>query len=176
MSQEPEYLKRLIAGQGQKKGAGRAVGAGKSATPPLTVQEQEAVKWAREVAGTKLRSIKGVHGAKYVLLYRLSSASGIKMTSLEGVDSRDGLITRIKNGIMMGEEMVAGYDVRGGRPAEVTITSGEVAIKMGQPRPGANPVPPEKMLRRAAQQAVELAKKKPQGTSSRGAKGKGSSR
>ena len=43
-------------------------------------------------------------------------------------------------------------------------------------RPGANPVPPEKMLRRAAQQAVELAKKKPQGTSSRGAKGKGSSR
>jgi len=33
-----------------------------------------------------------------------------------------------------------------------------VALKMGTPRPGANPVSPEKMLRQAATQAEQRAK------------------
>ena len=57
---------------------------------------------------------------------------------------------RIKNGLMMGEEILGGYEVRGGRPAEISVVDSEVAIKMGTPRPGANPLPPEKMLRQAA--------------------------
>ena len=62
-----------------------------------------------------------------------------------------------------GEEILGGYEVRGGRPAEISVVDSEVAIKMGTPRPGANPLPPEKMLRQAAAAAAELAKRRPMG-------------
>lgn len=161
MSNEPEYLRRIReakAQKGQKAGAG-AKGEGGN----LSVQEQEAVKWAREVGGANLRSMKGIAGAKYALLYKLASASGTTFVSLEGLPSREALLERIQNGLMMGEEMLGAYEVRGGRPAEISVVESAVQLKMGHPRPGANPLPPDKMLRKAAAEAAELAKKRPLG-------------
>lgn len=159
MSNEPEYLKRIREAQAQKGGrSGAATGKDSAA---LSIQEKEALKWAREVAGTDLRSQKGLAGAKYALLYKVAGASGVSHVSLEGAASREAFVERIKNGLMMGEEILGGYEVRGGRPAEVAVVDSEVTIKMGAPRPGANPLPPEKMLRQAAAAAAELAKRRP---------------
>ncbi len=159
MSSEPEYLRRIREAQAQKGGKGAGAGAKDQAN--LSVQEKEAAKWAREVAGTDLRSMKGLSGAKYALLYRLASASGTTFVSLEGLASREAFMERIKNGLMMGEEMLGGYEIRGGRPAEIAVVASEVTVKMGTPRPGANPLPPDKMLRKAAAEAAELAKRRP---------------
>ena len=161
MANEPEYLRKIREAQAQK-GAKAATGGGKDSTA-LSLQEKEALKWAREVAGTDLRSQKGLAGSKYALLYKVAGASGVSHVSLEGATSREKLVERIKNGLMMGEEILGGYEVRGGRPAEISVVDSEVAIKMGTPRPGANPLPPEKMLRQAAAAAAELAKRRPMG-------------
>lgn len=160
MSNEPEYLRRIREAKAQK---GSKAAAGKGDGPGLSVQEQEAVKWARELGGTNLRSMKGVAGAKYALLYKLASASGTTFVSLEGLASREALLERIRNGLMMGEEMLGAYEIRGGRPAEISVVDSEVQLKMGTPRPGANPLPPDKMLRKAAAEAAELAKRRPAG-------------
>jgi hypothetical protein len=170
MANEPEYLRRIREAQAQKSGRGGASG-GKEATA-LSVQEKEALKWAREVAGTDLRSQKGLAGSKYALLYKVAGASGVSHVSLEGAASREAFVERIKTGLMMGEESIGGYEVRGGRPAEVAVVDSEVTIKMGAPRPGANPLPPEKMLRQAAAEAAELAKRRPVGDD-RGRGGRG---
>lgn len=176
MSNEPEYLRRIREAKARKGGAG-APGSGKEAAS-LSIQEREALKWAREVAGTDLRSQKGLAGAKYALLYRLAGASGVTYVSLEGLASREALMERIKNGLMMGEEMLGGYEVRGGRPADIAVVDSEVTIKMGAARPGANPLPPDKMLRKAAAEAAELAKRRPAGgdRDQRGGKGGGGGR
>lgn len=176
MSNEPEYLRRIREARTQK-GSAPAQGSAREAVN-LSIQEKEALKWAREVAGTDLRSQKGLAGAKYALLYRLAGASGVTFVSLEGLPSKDAFMERIKNGLMMGEEMLGGYEVRGGRPAEIAVVDSEVTIKMGAARPGANPLPPDKMLRKAAAEAAELAKRRPAGgdRDQRGGKGGGGGR
>ncbi|MDZ4674446.1 MAG: hypothetical protein SGI84_08325 [Gemmatimonadota bacterium] len=175
MANEPEYLRKIREAQAQKDG--RAAAGGGKASAALSIQEKEALKWAREVAGTDLRSQKGLAGAKYALLYKVAGASGVSHVSLEGTASKDAFVERIKNGLMMGEEIVGGYEVRGGRPAGVAVVDSEVTIKMGAPRPGANPLPPEKMLRQAAAAAAELAKRRPAGDDrGRGGQGGGSGR
>lgn len=161
MSNEPEYLRRIREAKAQKAKAGAAGAKGEHGN--LSVQEQEAVKWARELGGANLRSMKGVAGAKYALLYKLASASGTTFVSLEGLSSREALLERIRSGLSMGEEMLGGYEIRGGRPAEISVVNSEVQIKMGAARPGANPLPPDKMLRKAAAEAAELAKRRPAG-------------
>ncbi len=171
MANEPEYLRKIREAQAQKSGKA-APGGGKDSAA-LSLQEKEALKWAREVAGTDLRSQKGLAGAKYALLYRLAGASGVTYVSLEGAATREAFVERIKNGLMMGEEILGGYEVRGGRPAEIAVVDSEVTIKMGAPRPGANPMPPEKMLRQAAAAAAELAKRRPAGDDRGGRGGRG---
>ena len=175
MANEPEYLRRIREAQAAKdRRGGSAAGGGDQGS--LSVQEKEAVKWAREVGGPDLRSMKGLTNAKYALLYRLASASGTTFVSLEGLPSREALVERIKNGLMMGEEMLGGYEIRGGRPAEIAVVDSEVTIKMGTPRPGANPLPPDKMLRKAAAVAAEQAKRRPAGDDRQGRGGGGKGR
>jgi len=127
----------------------------------LTVQEQEALRWAREAAGTELRAKKDVSGAKYLIVIRVQAATGVPMTSCEGLASREALIERIKNAAFMSEDVVGAYEVRGGRPLAIGNEDGQVTLKAGAPRPGANPLPPEKMLRQATEAAVERAKSRP---------------
>jgi hypothetical protein len=143
---------------------------GTVASPATNVHEQEAIRWAREVSkGAELRSIRNLAGSRFAAVLRLQSASGVKFLSLEGFPTREALVDRVKPGATVGEELLGAYEVRGGRPVNVSIDeAGQVLLKMGAPRPGANPVSPEKMIRRAEAEAVERAKTRPRDGADRG--------
>lgn len=158
MSDEPMYLQRL---RENRRGKSGKTGAGGDAADGLNAQEQEALRWAREAAGTELRSKKDLSGAKYAIVIRVNSASGTPFSSCEGLASREALIDRIKNAAFMSEEVVGAYEIRGGRPLTVGNEDGTFTLKAGSVRPGANPKSPEQMLRQAAQEAVERAKSRP---------------
>jgi hypothetical protein len=162
MSQEPEYLQRLRRAQQEsqaKSGKTTAVARPDPATPAYSPQEQETLRWARALAGTtELRSIRNLSGSRFAVLVRLQSASGMRFLSVEGLASREALRERVKPGATVGEEVLGAYEVKGGRPVTIAIEAGQVVLKMGPPRPGANPVSPEQMLRRAATQAELRAK------------------
>jgi hypothetical protein len=162
MSQEPEYLQRLRRAQQErleKAGKGTAAVRPEAGAPAYSAQEHETLRWARELAaGTELRSIRGLSGARFAVLVRLQSASGMRFLSVEGLADRDALKERVKPGATVGEEVLGAYEVKGGRPVAIAIEAGQVTLKMGAPRPGANPISPEKMLRQAATQAEIRAK------------------
>lgn len=161
MSEEPEYLQRLRKAQGRQDKGGKDAAEGQrgSATPNYNQQEQEALRWARTLAaGTELRSIRNLSGARFAVLVRLQSASGMKFLSVEGIADREALKERVKPGATVGEEVLGAYEVKGGRPVSIVIDAGQVTLKMGAPRPGANPVSPEKMLRKAEADAEVRAK------------------
>jgi hypothetical protein len=164
VSQEPEYLQRLRRAQQEKsqKGAKDSGAAKPESGGSFSGQEQEALRWARELAaGTELRSVRNLSGARFALLVRLQSASGVRFLSVEGIPTREALKERVKPGATVGEEVLGAYEVKGGRPVTIAIESGQVALKMGTPRPGANPVSPEKMLRKAAAEAEIREKNRP---------------
>jgi len=155
VSKEPEYLRRLRASRQKAQPAGR----GEPGDPGgLSPQEQEAVRWAKETAGTGLRSIRGLPGARYAVLLRVLSATGERLHSLEGLAGREALKRRLMPDSGFGEEVLAGYEIRGGRPISFETVGGEVKLRMGTPRAGANPVDPEKMLRQARAQAARQAR------------------
>ncbi len=173
MNDIPEYLKRLR--QSQEDRARRADKAAnpvrpETTTPPYSAQEQEAIRWAKHLAGsTELRSIRSLGGARFAVLVRLQSATGARFLSLEGLPSRDVLRERVKPGATVGEEVLGAYEVKGGRPVSIEIDQGQVVLKMGAPRAGGGaPVSPEKMLRKAALEAEQRAKSKPRDGGRRG--------
>ena len=167
MTQEPEYLKRLRAKQA-RRGSGGPPGGGGSGSKPkakggLSVQEQEALRWAREIAATELRSVKNLSGAPYCVLIRVQSATGETLHSVEGLRNRETLIKRLMPDAGLGEEILGSYEVRGGRPITTEVVDNELKLRMGEPRSGANPISPEKMLRKATSQAAIRAKSRPRG-------------
>jgi hypothetical protein len=171
VSNEPEYLQRLRKSQEERSRRAEGEQSGAAVGSPATnPHEQEAIRWAREVSkGTELRSIRNLAGSRFAAVLRLQSASGVKFLSLEGFPTRESLVDRVKPGATVGEELLGAYEVRGGRPVNVSIDeAGQVVLKMGAPRPGANPVSPEKMIRRAQAEAVERAKTRPRDGAERG--------
>lgn len=161
MSQEPEYIRRLREAQAARQQAG-APREKPSEGGALSTAEQEAIRWAKEVAaGQELRSVRGLAGARFAVLVRLQSATGQRLLSLEGVPDRETLRERVKPGGMVGEEVLGAYEVRGGRPVTIAMEEGQVALKMGTPRPGARPLTPEQMLRKAKAEAAQRAKSRP---------------
>jgi hypothetical protein len=165
MNDVPDYLKRLR--QSQEERAKRAeksaapAGSEAAAPPQYSAQEQEAIRWGRQLAGgTELRSIRSLAGARFAVLVRLQSATGARFLSLEGLANRDVLRERVKPGATVGEEVLGAYEIKGGRPVTISIEEGQVVLKMGAPRAGGGPVPisPEKMLRQAALRAEQRAK------------------
>jgi hypothetical protein len=126
--------------------------------------------------GADLRSIRNLGGARFAALIRLQSASGIHFLSLEGFPNRDALVDRVKPGATVGEEVLGAYEVRGGRPVSIsTDDNGQIVLKMGEPRPGANPISPERMIRQAQAQAALREKTRPKGAD-RGGGGRGRTR
>jgi hypothetical protein len=158
VSDEPMYLQRLRQNQ---RGKGKQGGAGSETSEGLSAQEQEALRWAAEAAGTDLRSKKDLSGAKYAIVIRVNSASGTPLSSVEGLPTREALLDRIKNAAFMSEEVVGAYEVRGGRPLAIGNDDGTITLKAGAVRPGANPKSPAEMLRQAAKEAAERAKNRP---------------
>ncbi len=174
MSNEPEYLQRLRRSQ-ERATRQHPVAESASPTAGLNQQEVEAVRWARELAkGTDLRSIRNLAGARFAALLRLQGASGVKFLSLEGFQGREPLLERVKPGATVGEEVLGAYEVKGGRPVTIaTDDAGQVVLKIGAPRPGANPISPERMIRKAEALAHELAKTRPKGGGGAGDRGRG---
>jgi len=163
VADEPEYLQRLRRSREERE-ARRSTSTGAvAAGPALNAQEQEAVRWAKAAAkGTELRSVRNLSGARFAALLRLQGASGVKFVSLEGFPSREALVERVKPGATVGEEVLGAYEIKGGRPVDVTLDeANQVVLKMGAPRPGANPLTPAQMIRRAEAEAVEREKNRP---------------
>ncbi len=161
MAELPDYLKRIRQAQEDRaKRSERPAPAESAATPQYSSQEQEAIRWARHLAGgNELRSVRSMAGARFAVLVRLQSATGARFLSLEGLPNRDVLKERVKPGATVGEEVLGAYEVKGGRPVNIAIEEGQVVLKMGAPRAGGGqPISPEKMLRKAALQAEERAK------------------
>lgn len=160
MSQEPEYLQRLRRAQEEHREKGKAATPARAeAAPSYNAQEQEAIRWARKLAeGTELRSIRNLSGARFAVLIRLQSASGLRFLSVEGIADREALKERVKPGATVGEEVLGAFEVRGGRPVTIAIEAGQVSLKMGEPRAAATQVSPERMLRKAAAEAEHRAK------------------
>lgn len=172
MTEEPDYLRRLRENQ-ERRDRPASGPAPRTDTRPMTVQEREATRWGREVAGTDLRAVKNLTGARYAVVMKVQSATGSTMISMEGLPTREALIERLKPGAGFGEEVIGAYEVRGGRPITTsTDEQGQIKLTMGSPRPGANPVSPEKMLRQATAQAAVRAKSRPRDTE-RSGRGKG---
>ncbi|MDX2058687.1 MAG: hypothetical protein SFV24_12860, partial [Gemmatimonadales bacterium] len=122
--------------------------------------------------GTELRSVRSLTGARFAALMRIQGASGVKFLSLEGFATREALVDRVKPGASVGEEVLGAYEVKGGRPVTVaTDEAGQIVLKIGAPRPGANPVSPEKMIRRAEAAAAERAKTRPKNDDRGGRRG-----
>ena len=171
MSDQPEYLRRLKENQAKHDRGSASAGRGDAAA--LTLQEREALKWAREAAGGDLRAQKNLSGARYVVVLKVQSATGSTVHSLEGLSSREALIERLRPGSGYGEEVVASYEVRGGRPITVgTDAEGQIKLTMGTPRPGANPLSPEQMLRQATAEAAVRAKTRPREREGKGRGGR----
>ena len=168
MSNEPEYLVRLR--KSQEARLNRPAPATAAAGPAQSPQEKEAVRWAKELAkGTELRSVRNLTGARFAALLRLQGASGVQFLSLEGLPTRESLLERVKPGATVGEEVLGAYEVRGGRPVTIaTDDANQLVLKMGSPRPGANPASPEQMIRKAEAAAVEREKTRPKGDKDRG--------
>jgi hypothetical protein len=161
MSNEPEYMRRLREAQASQQ-AKKAAPAKAANQAEFTPQEQEALRWAKEVAeGQELRSVRHLAGARFAVVIRLQSASGQRFLSLEGIADRDTLRERVKPGATVGEEVLGAYEVRGGRPVAIAIEEGQVVLKMGAPRAGAQPADPMKMLRMAAKDAAKREKERP---------------
>lgn len=161
MSNEPEYIRRLREAQAARQGK-KPAPAAQATQGTHSPQEQEAVRWAREAAeGEEIRTVRNLTGARFAVLLRIQGATGQKLLSLEGIADRDTLRERVKPGSTVGEEVLGAYEVRGGRPVTVVIEDGQVTLKMGAPRPGAQPVDPQKMLRQAAREAEKREKERP---------------
>ncbi len=167
MNDVPEYLRRLRQAQAERTGKGeKSPAAAAGTTPSATPQEQDAIRWAKQLAGgQELRSIRSLAGARFAVLVRLQSATGARFISLEGLPSRDALRERVKPGATVGEEVLGAYEIKGGRPVTIAFEEGQVVLRMGNPRPGggAAPISPEKMLRHAADQAEKRAKERGKG-------------
>lgn len=163
MSDEPEYLQRLRRSQEQKQQK-RGAAAGAGPAQPMSAQEQEATRWARELAkGTDLRSIRALSGARFAALIRIQGPAG--SSSCRWKDSPTG--RPWSTGSSRAPPLVRKCSAStrfGGRPVTVaTDESGQMSLKMGAPRPGANPISPEKMIRRAEAAAVERERPDPRG-------------
>jgi hypothetical protein len=164
VSDEPEYLQRLRRARQEHQPVKAASPGRVEAAPRLSAQEHEALRWAREIAhGTELRSIRNLAGARFAVLVRLQGASGTRFLSVDGLATREALRERVKPGATVGEEVLGAYEIKGGRPVSIVIEQGQVVLKMGTPRPGANPLSPEKMLRKAEAQAEHRAKTRTRG-------------
>lgn len=171
MSDQPEYLRRLQENRARHERS--APPGGQVPGAALSLQEREAIKWAREIAGTDLRAHKNLAGARYAVVLKVQSATGSTGFSLEGLASREALIERLRPGSGYGEEVVGSYEVRGGRPITVgTDAEGQIKLTMGTPRPGANPMSPEQMLRKATAQAEVRAKTRPREREGKGRGGR----
>ncbi|MGE0352004.1 MAG: hypothetical protein AB7Q69_02100 [Gemmatimonadales bacterium] len=158
MTDEPEYLKALRRSQERRRSGGRS-GTARDQGSALSPAEQEALRWAREVAGQEVRAGGSFQGARYAMLAQPKTYDGKAPMVLDGFPSMEALIARYEAATSYGDTILGCYEVPSARPLTVASEGGKTVFTPGQARRVAKPLSPEQMIRRAAQAAEQQAKK-----------------
>ncbi|HEU4697920.1 MAG TPA: hypothetical protein VFS40_01965 [Gemmatimonadales bacterium] len=173
---EPEYLKALREQQERRKSGAKGAAA-PAQTGGMTMQEREAVKWAREVGGKQEPQVQpSVRGARCVVLFKPASIDGRAPLVLDGVPSREALAERLRVADSNGQEVLGCYEVTTARPLEVEKKGTEYGFTPGRARELPKPMSPAQMIRQATRQAEELAKSRKFDDRDRGGRGGGPGR
>lgn len=169
---EPGYLKALRRSQErQQQPRGR-----REARPSggLNAAELEATRWAREVAGGSVSVAPSLEGSPFVFLYQPKTYDQKAPVLLEGVASREALVTRIEAASGFGDRVLGCYDVNSARPLEIGTAKGRTTLTPVAARQIGRVLTPEQMVRQAAKQAQQRGRdRKGEG---RGGKGRGGRR
>jgi hypothetical protein len=174
---EPEYLKAIRRSQEQRKPAAdpRPSAAAPRAAAP-TPAEREATRWAREVGGKEVRIGPSLSGAKVALLVQPITPFGTPPITLEGLPHREALAERVRSAQGAGENVLGCFELTTGRPLVAEVQEGKVTFTAQAPRQIMKAESPEQMIRRAAKQALELAKARKSDDRDRGGRGPGGRR
>ena len=171
---EPEYLKALRRSQERAKGPAPRAGADVPKEAPLSAAEREALRWAREVAGQEVRPGPTLRGAKCAFLSQPKTYDGKAPILLDGVGSREALLNKYEAATSFGDKVLGCYDLVGSRPLNIETADGKTSFVPGAVRQIAKAMTPEQMIRKAAQEAEQLAKtRKPDDRMGRGKGGGG---
>jgi hypothetical protein len=175
VNDEPEYLKARRRAQERMKGRGQP--REKTEAPreaPLSPSEREALRWARELAGQEVRAAPTLRGAKCAFLSQPKTYDGKGPIMLDGVGSREALLTRYEAATSFGDKVLGCYDLISSRPLNIETQEGKTTFVPGATRQIARPMSPEQTIRKAAQAAEQLAKnRKPDDRNRGGGAGRG---
>jgi hypothetical protein len=174
---EPEYLKAIRRTQEQRRTSApeRPTQPSVKGGPPSPA-EREATRWAREVGGKEVRIAVSLTGAKVAILVQPITPFGSPPVTLEGLPSREALAERIKSAQGAGENVLGCFELTTGRPLTAEVLEGKVTFTAGPPRQIMKAESPERMIRKAAKQAAELAKSRKSDDRDRGGRGSGGRR
>lgn len=157
MADEPEYLKALKRTHKQQKARGPEAPAGgqKKKGKGWSTAEREALRWGREVAGQDPAVRESLHGARSAILFKPKSFDDKAQPVMEGVGSREALVTRYEAATSFGDTVLGCYDIPSGRPLEVASKEGKTEFVPGKAREIPKPMTPEQMIRKAAREAAK---------------------
>jgi hypothetical protein len=159
VSDEPEYLKALKRSQERNKAGAAPGGATQtSKEPQLGPGEREALRWARETAGQDVRPGPTLLGSKCAFLSQPKTYDGKAPIVLDGVPSREALLSRYEAATSFGDKVLGLYDIASARPLTVETVEGKTTFVPGPVRQVARAMSPEQMIRKAAAAAEQLAK------------------
>jgi hypothetical protein len=171
-SDEPGYLKALRAAQQQKKQSGGPSGPTGGKHASLSPEAREALRWASDVAKMEVTSTPSLVGAGCAYLFSPRTFTGKAPVVLHGVADRAALAQRVAGAASAGETVLGCYDIRERRPLTPRGEGGSIVFDAGPQRTLPKTVSPEQMIRRAAQQAEELAKTRKVDDRGRGGRGR----
>jgi len=170
---EPEYLKAIRRSQERRSETPRPPERPSVKAGPPTPAERAALRWAREVGGKDVRVSASLTGAKVAVLVQPITPFGEPPVSLEGLPNREALAERVKAAQGAGENVLGCFELTTGRPLVPDISEGKVNFTAGPSRPIMKAESPERMIRRAAQQAEQFAKSRKSDDRDRGGRGPG---
>lgn len=156
---EPEYLKALRRRQETLKGTPAPTSGTQSPKElPLAPAEREALRWAREAAGQDVRPGPTLRGSKCAFLSQPKTYDGKAPIMLDGVASKEALLSRYEAATSFGDKVLGLYDISSARPLTVETKEGKTTFVPGPVRQVAKAMSPEQMIRKAAAEAEQLAK------------------
>lgn len=173
---EPEYLKALRRSQERNKvGSAPRGGTPGPKESPLAPAEREALRWARETAGGQdVRPGPSLRGAKCAFLSQPKTYDGKAPIMLDGLASKEALLSRYEAATSFGDKVLGLYDITSARALTVETKEGKTQFVPGPVRQVAKAMSPEQMIRKAAQEAEQLAKtRKPEDLMKGGKGGRG---
>jgi hypothetical protein len=156
---EPEYLKALRRSQERNKGVSAPATTAQAKEVPLAPAEREALRWAREAAGGQdVRPGPTLRGSKCAFLSQPKTYDGKAPIMLDGVASKEALLSRYEAATSFGDKVIGLYDITSARALTVETKEGKTTFVPGPVRQVAKAMSPEQMIRKAAAEAEQLAK------------------